>query len=63
MAIEPTAPAAPQIQVRVVGQFVKDLSFESPNVAKLMSSPAENPNLNLEMNVEPASLGKDIFEI
>lgn len=60
---EPQAPAAaPQIQVRVAGQFVKDLSFESPNVVKFMQTPPENPALNIEMNVQPGQLGPNLYE-
>lgn len=62
MAEQLDAQAAPQIQVRVVGQFVKDLSFESPNVMKLMRGPPENPKLDLEINVEPSKVGPDVYE-
>lgn len=38
-------------QAQVVAQYIKDLSFENPNVDKLMSGPGENPNMKLEVNV------------
>ncbi|MGE3917924.1 MAG: protein-export chaperone SecB [Hyphomicrobiaceae bacterium] len=57
-----TAPKDVQVQVRVLGQYVKDLSFESPSIRKLMTSQAENPNLNLEMNVHPEQVGADVYE-
>ncbi len=41
----------PAIQAQVVAQYIKDLSFENPNVEKLMSGPGENPNMKLEVNV------------
>lgn len=50
------------MEVRVLGQYVKDLSFESPNVVKLMSAPPENPNLQLEINVVPAQIGPNVYE-
>ena len=57
----PTAgPAAPQ--VRVMGQYIKDLSFENPNVSKLLSGPGDNPNLNIEVNVNATRMGNDVFE-
>lgn len=60
---EPQGPVdQPQIEVRVAGQFVKDLSFESPNVIKLMQSPPQSPNLNIEMNVEPGQVGPNLYE-
>jgi preprotein translocase subunit SecB len=49
-------------QIRILGQYVKDLSFESPNIRKLMTSQAENPNLNLEMNVLPEQAAPDVYE-
>lgn len=59
---EPNAPAAqPRIEVRIAGQFVRDLSFESPNVIKLMQSPPQSPNLNLEMNVQPSQVGPNLY--
>lgn len=51
-----------QLQIRILGQYVKDLSFESPSIRKLMSSQAENPNLNLEMNVNPERIAPDVYE-
>jgi len=56
------APQEQQLQIRVLGQYVKDLSFESPSIRKLMTSQAENPNLNLEMNVTPEQVAPDVFE-
>lgn len=58
------APASgqPPVQVRVVSQYVKDLSFENPNVARLLSGPGENPNLKLEVNVAANKMGDDLYE-
>jgi preprotein translocase subunit SecB len=50
------------LQIRILGQYVKDLSFESPNIRKLMTSQAENPNLDLEMNVLPEQVAPDVYE-
>jgi preprotein translocase subunit SecB len=60
----PARPPAPdvQMQVRMLGQYVKDLSFESPNIHKLMTSQAENPSLDLEMDVRPEQIGQDVYE-
>jgi len=55
-------PPDANLQIRMLGQYVKDLSFESPSIRKLMSSQAENPNLNLEMNVRPEQVGPDVYE-
>ena len=40
-----------QAQVRVIAQYIKDLSFENPNVRKLLDSQGEPPNLRVEVNV------------
>lgn len=52
-----------QVQVRALGQYIRDISFESPNIRKLMSGQAENPTLNLEMNVQPESAGQHLHEV
>jgi preprotein translocase subunit SecB len=52
-----------QVQVRVLGQYIKDLSFESPNVRKLIAGTQENPNLNLEINVQPEKVSNDVYEV
>ena len=50
------------MQVRVVGQYIKDLSFESPNITKLLSGNPDNPNLKLEINVNANQVGPDLYE-
>lgn len=39
------------MQAQVVGQFIRDLSFENPNVHQLIEGLSESPNLKLEVNV------------
>ncbi len=56
-----TAPAQ-QMQVRVLGQYIKDFSFENPNVHKLVTGAPEAPTLNLEINVQPMQIGPDVYE-
>ncbi|MEZ5855433.1 MAG: protein-export chaperone SecB [Hyphomicrobiaceae bacterium] len=56
-----TAPGD-QVQVRVVGQYIKDLSFESPNLQKMLSGTPENPNLTLDLDVRPEQIGPDLYE-
>jgi preprotein translocase subunit SecB len=53
---------APAIQAQVVAQYIKDLSFENPNVEKLMSGPGENPNMKLEVNVNARRIKDDLYE-
>lgn len=52
------------IQAQVVAQYIRDLSFENPNVEKLMSGPGENPNMKLEVNVNARRIKEheDLYE-
>jgi len=51
-----------QVQVRIAGQYIKDLSFENPNIGKLITSAPESPNLDVEINVSIAELGANLYE-
>jgi len=51
-----------QVQAQVVAQYIKDLSFENPNVDKLISGPGESPNMKLEVNVNARRVKDDLFE-
>ncbi len=53
---------APPVQVKVVGQYVKDLSFENPNIGKLLKEPGDNPNLQLAINVTAHAVEADLYE-
>lgn len=53
--------AAPQINV--IGQYIKDLSFENPNAVRFLRGPGKNPNLQLNFNVQVQSVGDDSFEV
>jgi preprotein translocase subunit SecB len=49
---KPAAGAPGQaVQVRVLGQYIKDLSFENPNVDKLLSNPAKFGDKAYESNI------------
>ncbi len=51
------------MQAQVVGQFIRDLSFENPNVHKLIDGLTESPNLKLEVNVNAERLKQsDMYE-
>jgi preprotein translocase subunit SecB len=55
-------PAAPPVQVKVVGQYIKDLSFENPNIGKLLKESGDTPNLQLMINVNAQGVGPDLYE-
>jgi preprotein translocase subunit SecB len=58
----PPAAEGQQVQVRVMAQYIKDLSFESPNVHKLLEGPGEAPNLRVEVNVNASKISTTTFE-
>jgi preprotein translocase subunit SecB len=58
----PAGPAGPSVQVRIVGQYIKDLSFENPNVRKLIDGPGDKPALRVEVNVNATKLTDRVFE-
>ena len=51
-----------QAQVHVVGQYIKDLSFESPNVRKLIGGPGDQPQLRVEVHVNANKVSDKVFE-
>jgi preprotein translocase subunit SecB len=50
------------VQVRVAGQYIKDLSFECPSVHRLIEDPGEAPNLRVEVNVNASKVANNAFE-
>lgn len=55
--------AAQPPQINVLGQYIKDLSFESPNASRFTRGPGKNPNLQLNFNVQVTNLGHETFEV
>jgi preprotein translocase subunit SecB len=53
---------APPAQVKVVAQFIKDLSFENPNIERLLKEPGDQPNLQLSINVGAKAVGPQLYE-
>jgi preprotein translocase subunit SecB len=50
------------VQVRILGQYIKDLSFENPNVDKLLGAAGEAPALRIEVNVNATKIADKAFE-
>jgi preprotein translocase subunit SecB len=61
-AAAPDGSPAAQMQVRIIGQYIKDLSFENPNVHKLLAGPGEKPALRIEVNVNASKIAGNAFE-
>jgi preprotein translocase subunit SecB len=58
----PAGAAPPPVQVRIVGQYIKDLSFENPNVRKLLDGSGEKPSLRVDINVNATKMAEKVFE-
>ena len=50
------------IQAKVLNQYVKDMSFENPNIRKLMTGGGDAPSLKVEVNVNAERVENDIYE-
>jgi preprotein translocase subunit SecB len=50
-------------QLNVIGQYIKDLSFECPGVPETLRTPPKNPQLQISVNVGAAPQGPDIYEV
>ena len=48
--------------ITIIGQYIKDLSFENP-MAPNLPSPDKNPTVNLDVNTNYLDLKKDNHEI
>lgn len=44
------APQPPEVQMRLLGQYLKDLSFESPNSPDVLTKLREKPQISIDMN-------------
>lgn len=56
------AQARQAAQLNVLAQYIKDLSFESPNAPDTLQAPGDNPTLEVNVNVQARKQGDDIFE-
>jgi preprotein translocase subunit SecB len=52
----------PPVQAQILGQFIRDLSFENPSAGKPIDGQGEAPNLKIEVNVQAGRIGPDVFE-
>lgn len=59
------APAAPTEQpgIHVLGQYIKDLSFENPNAPRSLRPSEKAPKLDVNVNVNARAQSQNEFEI
>jgi preprotein translocase subunit SecB len=50
-------------QVMVLGQYVKDLSFENPHAPRSLAPSSQQPTINIQVNVEAAPTSETDFEV
>ncbi len=54
----------PSNPISIKAQYTKDLSFENPNIIKLLTeNSTQSPNINVNVHVEAKSLDKNDFEV
>jgi preprotein translocase subunit SecB len=54
--------AAPQPQLSVLAQYIKDLSFENPNAPQSLM-PGQQPQINIQINVDANPLSDTDIEV
>jgi preprotein translocase subunit SecB len=57
------AEADQQPQLNVVAQYIKDLSFENPNAPKSLTGTQEQPQINIQINVNAAPIADTDIEV
>jgi preprotein translocase subunit SecB len=57
------AKAAAQPAMRILGQYLKDLSFENPNAPQTLGQQATQPDINISVNVNAKNLAPTDFEV
>ena len=64
VASDDAAPAA-QLppSIRILGQYLKDLSFENPNAPQALAPQQSQPDINISVNVNARNLGPNDFEV
>jgi preprotein translocase subunit SecB len=58
----PPQPGA-QPSMRILGQYLKDLSFENPHAPQSLAPQKEQPEINISINVNARNLGPSDFEV
>jgi preprotein translocase subunit SecB len=60
-APEPQPGAQPSL--RILGQYLKDFSFENPNAPASLAPQQNQPDINIAVNVNARNLGPNDFEV
>jgi preprotein translocase subunit SecB len=57
------APGEGQPQLNVLGQYIKDFSFENPNAPRSLQPTQTQPAINIQINVGVQQLAETEFEV
>ena len=53
-----------EIQISILGQYIKDLSFENPTPAQTIQKLAtEKPSMNINVNLNAQQVAEEIYEV
>jgi preprotein translocase subunit SecB len=63
VSTESLATANSQAQLIVNGQFVKDLSFENPNILRMMQTTGQQPEVTIDLGVNVQGVTTDSYEV
>ena len=55
--------AGPPPQLNVLAQYTKDLSFENPNAPASLGPQAQQPAINIQINVNANNVAENEFEV
>jgi preprotein translocase subunit SecB len=58
-----TPPEQSPPQLNVLAQYTKDLSFENPNAPASLAPQAQQPNINIQINVGANNLSESEYEV
>ena len=56
-------PAQPQPQLNVLGQYIKDFSFENPNAPKSLTPTQVQPQIQIQINVGVQQMAETDYEV
>jgi preprotein translocase subunit SecB len=59
----PTPTPGAQPSFKILGQYLKDFSFENPNAPGSLAPQARQPDINISVNVNARNLGPNDFEV
>jgi preprotein translocase subunit SecB len=63
VASPPATTATPAPHMKILGQYLKDLSFENPNAPQSLNTQANQPEISISVNVNARTLSPTDFEV